>query len=117
MADIFPGTLILATDPGDLGRNCLGPHRTDWLKRPPRSAQTKAPPGATGLAAKGLPARGLGARGQARLLKTPSRRVGCTAQGQRRLGSRYRSGRSPDWLQFRNPDAPAVKREAEEDWR
>ena len=34
----------------------------------------------------------------------------------KRLGSRYRSGRSPDWLKFKNPDAPAVKREAEEDW-
>jgi hypothetical protein len=28
----------------------------------------------------------------------------------------YRSGRSPDWLKMKNPDAPAVKREAEEDW-
>jgi bifunctional non-homologous end joining protein LigD len=35
----------------------------------------------------------------------------------KRLGSRYRPGRSPDWLKFKNPDAPAVKREAEEDWR
>jgi hypothetical protein len=34
----------------------------------------------------------------------------------KRLGSRYRSGRSPDWLKFKNPLAPAVKREAEEDW-
>ena len=34
----------------------------------------------------------------------------------KRLGSRYRSGRSKDWLKFKNPDAPAVKREAEEDW-
>jgi ATP-dependent DNA ligase len=34
----------------------------------------------------------------------------------KRLGSRYRSGRSPDWLKFKNPDAPAVKREVEEDW-
>jgi bifunctional non-homologous end joining protein LigD len=33
----------------------------------------------------------------------------------KRLGSRYRSGRSPDWLKMKNPDAPAVKREAEED--
>jgi ATP-dependent DNA ligase len=31
-------------------------------------------------------------------------------------GSRYRSGRSPDWLKFKNPEAPAVKREAEEEW-
>jgi bifunctional non-homologous end joining protein LigD len=34
----------------------------------------------------------------------------------KRPGSRYRSGRSPDWLKFKNPAAPAVKREAEEDW-
>ena len=34
----------------------------------------------------------------------------------KRLGSRYRSGRSPDWLKFKNTEAPAVKREAEEDW-
>jgi hypothetical protein len=34
----------------------------------------------------------------------------------KRLGSAYRSGRSPDWLKFKNPEAPAVKREAEEDW-
>jgi ATP-dependent DNA ligase len=32
----------------------------------------------------------------------------------KRLGSRYRSGRSPDWLKFKNPDARAVRREAEE---
>ena len=25
-------------------------------------------------------------------------------------------GRSPDWLKMKNPDAPAVKREAEEEW-
>ena len=34
----------------------------------------------------------------------------------KRLGSRYRSGRTPDWLKFKNPEAPAVKREAEEEW-
>jgi bifunctional non-homologous end joining protein LigD len=34
----------------------------------------------------------------------------------KRLGSRYRSGRSKDWLKFKNPDAPTVRREAEEDW-
>jgi hypothetical protein len=33
-----------------------------------------------------------------------------------RLGSRYRSGRSKDWLKFKNPNAPAVKREGEGDW-
>jgi ATP-dependent DNA ligase len=35
----------------------------------------------------------------------------------KRLGSRYRSGRSPDWLKFKNPEAPAVKREAEAELR
>jgi bifunctional non-homologous end joining protein LigD len=34
----------------------------------------------------------------------------------KRLGSRYRSGRTHDWLKMKNPAAPAVKREAEEDW-
>jgi bifunctional non-homologous end joining protein LigD len=34
----------------------------------------------------------------------------------KRLGSRYTSGRSRDWLKMKNPAAPAVKREAEEDW-
>ena len=31
----------------------------------------------------------------------------------KRLGSRYRGGRSRDWLKVKNPDAPAGKREAE----
>ncbi len=34
----------------------------------------------------------------------------------KRLGSRCRSGRSRDWIKSKNPNAPAVKREAEEDW-
>ena len=33
----------------------------------------------------------------------------------KRKDSAYRSGRSPDWLKMKNSDAPAVKREAEED--
>ena len=34
----------------------------------------------------------------------------------KRLGSPYRSGRSRDWIKSKNPAAPAVKRETEEDW-
>jgi bifunctional non-homologous end joining protein LigD len=34
----------------------------------------------------------------------------------KRLGSTYLSGRSHDWIKTKNPAAPAVKREAEEDW-
>jgi bifunctional non-homologous end joining protein LigD len=30
--------------------------------------------------------------------------------------SAYRSGRSPDWLKMKNPTAPAVRREEEEEW-
>jgi bifunctional non-homologous end joining protein LigD len=42
--------------------------------------------------------------------------LGCEGIVSKRLGSRYRSGRSRDWLKLKNPNAPAVKREAEEDW-
>ena len=34
----------------------------------------------------------------------------------KRKDSPYRSGRSPDWLKMKNPEASAVKREAEEGW-
>jgi ATP-dependent DNA ligase len=34
----------------------------------------------------------------------------------KRLGSPYISGRSRAWLKFKTPAAPAVKREAEEEW-
>ena len=34
----------------------------------------------------------------------------------KRKNSAYHSGRSPDWLKMKNADAPAVKREAEEEW-
>jgi bifunctional non-homologous end joining protein LigD len=43
-------------------------------------------------------------------------RLGLEGIVSKRLGSRYVSGRSRDWLKFKNPNAPAVKREAEEDW-
>jgi bifunctional non-homologous end joining protein LigD len=42
--------------------------------------------------------------------------LGCEGIVSKRLGSPYRSGRSKDWLKFKNPAAPAVKREAEEEW-
>jgi bifunctional non-homologous end joining protein LigD len=43
-------------------------------------------------------------------------RLGCEGIVSKRLGSIYRRGRSPLWLKVKNPKAPAVKREAEEDW-
>jgi bifunctional non-homologous end joining protein LigD len=43
-------------------------------------------------------------------------KLGCEGIVSKRLGSIYRSGRSKDWLKFKNPAAPAVKGEAEEEW-
>jgi bifunctional non-homologous end joining protein LigD len=43
-------------------------------------------------------------------------KLGCEGIVSKRLGSLYRSGRSPHWVKIKNPKAPAVKREAEEDW-
>jgi bifunctional non-homologous end joining protein LigD len=43
-------------------------------------------------------------------------RLGCEGIVSKRLGSPYRSGRSAHWVKVKNPKAPAVKREAEEDW-
>jgi bifunctional non-homologous end joining protein LigD len=42
--------------------------------------------------------------------------LGCEGIVSKRLGSPYRSGRVSHWLKIKNPAAPAVKREAEEDW-
>ncbi len=44
-------------------------------------------------------------------------KLGCEGIVSKRLGSSYRSGRSTSWIKVKNPKAPAVKREAEEDWR
>ena len=43
-------------------------------------------------------------------------KLGCEGIVSKRLGSPYRFGRSNDWIKVKNPAAPAVKREAEEDW-
>jgi bifunctional non-homologous end joining protein LigD len=43
-------------------------------------------------------------------------KLGCEGIVSKRLGSTYRSGRSANWIKIKNPAAPAVKREAEEDW-
>ena len=43
-------------------------------------------------------------------------RFGCEGIVSKRLGCPYRSGRVDHWLKIKNPAAPAVRREAEEDW-
>jgi bifunctional non-homologous end joining protein LigD len=42
--------------------------------------------------------------------------LGCEGIVSKRLGSAYRSGCVDHWLKIKNPAAPAVRREAEEDW-
>jgi bifunctional non-homologous end joining protein LigD len=44
-------------------------------------------------------------------------KLGCEGIVSKRLGSAYRSGRSKHWVEVKNPAAPAVRREAEEEWR
>jgi len=43
-------------------------------------------------------------------------KLGCEGIVSKRLGSRYQAGRTSDWLKIKNPNAPAVTREAEGDW-
>jgi bifunctional non-homologous end joining protein LigD len=43
-------------------------------------------------------------------------KLGCEGIVSKRLSSPYRSGRSSHWVKVKNPKAPAVRREAEEDW-
>jgi len=43
-------------------------------------------------------------------------KLGCEGIVSKRLGSPCRSGRFAHWVKVKNPKAPAVKREAEEDW-
>jgi hypothetical protein len=51
-----------------------------------------------------------------RILFAHASKLGCEGNVSKRLGSPYRSGRSPHWVKVKNPKAPAVTREAEEDW-
>jgi ATP-dependent DNA ligase len=43
-------------------------------------------------------------------------KLGCEGIVSKRLGTPYRSGRSAHWVKVKNPSAPAVTREAGEDW-
>jgi bifunctional non-homologous end joining protein LigD len=42
--------------------------------------------------------------------------LGCEGIVSKRRGSRYQSGRSPHWIKTKNPNSPAVRREAAEEW-
>ena len=63
-----------------------------------------------------LPARSFIYEGDGNIIFKHTCKLGCEGIVSKRLGSLYRSGRSPHWLKVNNPKAPAVNREAEEDW-
>ena len=42
--------------------------------------------------------------------------LGCEGIVSKRLGLPYRPGRTDQWVEVKNPEAPAVAREAEEEW-
>jgi ATP-dependent DNA ligase len=54
--------------------------------------------------------------GDGEIVYRPACKLGCEGIVSKRLGSSYRSGHSKHWLKVKNPAAPAVRREAEEDW-
>jgi hypothetical protein len=55
-------------------------------------------------------------RGVARCVFRHACKLGFEGIVIKRLGSRYRSGRSPDWLKMKNPACATVKRKAEKEW-
>jgi ATP-dependent DNA ligase len=61
------------------------------------------------------PTRECTAQGRPRRLVAHACKMGLEDIVLKRKDSPYRSGQSPDWLKMKNPNAPAVKREAEED--
>jgi ATP-dependent DNA ligase len=71
---------------------------------------------ATSILRKSRPGVRLNEHMEGAVVFQPACKMGLEGIVSKRLGSRYRSGRSPDWLKFKNPAAPAVKGEAEEDW-
>jgi bifunctional non-homologous end joining protein LigD len=54
--------------------------------------------------------------GEAQIIFHHACKLGCEGIVSKRRASQYRAGRSADWIKVKNPAAPAVKREAEENW-
>jgi hypothetical protein len=60
----------------------------------------------------GRPIKRVGVVGAKESIATPAARYSADDA----IDLAYRSVRSPDWLKMKNPNAPAVTREAKEDW-
>jgi bifunctional non-homologous end joining protein LigD len=54
--------------------------------------------------------------GHGEIVNQQACKLGCEGIVSKRLGSTYRSRRSRHWVKVKNPAAPPVRREAEEDW-
>jgi len=54
--------------------------------------------------------------GDGEIVFKPAVKLGCQVIVSKRLGSLHRSGHSVYGVKVKNPKAPAVRREAEEDW-
>ena len=69
----------------------------------------------------GAPSPGLAVsthlRGDGEIVYQQACKFGCEGIVSKRIGSTYRSGRSKHWVEVKNPAAPAMRREAEKEWR
>ena len=88
----------------------------DDLRRDPRAARKTTLASLVARAAPGLRLNEHLDHQDGPLVFAHACKVGLEGIVSKRKDSRYRSGRSPHWIKSKNPNAPAVKREAEEDW-
>src|SRR5262245_24805743 len=97
------------------GVHLLGPHGEDF-RREPLGVRKATLASVLAKAGSGLRLNQHLEHDDGELVFRHACKLGLEGIVSKRLGSRYRSGRSSVWLKMKNPNAPAVKREAEEDW-
>jgi ATP-dependent DNA ligase len=88
----------------------------DDLRRDPLAVPKATLASLLGRAAPGLRLNDHMDHEDGRLVFAHACKMGLEGIVSKRRDSLYRSGRSPHWIKSKNPAAPAVKREAEEDW-
>jgi ATP-dependent DNA ligase len=85
-----------------------------WLL-PPLSAWPASQPGAQTTSKRGRSTIAKASRAHG-LVYRQACALGCEGIVSKRKESPYRSGRADCWLKVKNPAAPTVTREAEEEW-
>jgi ATP-dependent DNA ligase len=91
-------------------------HNGDDLRRDPLQARNATLANVIALAASGLRFNERMEEADGLLVFRHACKLGLEGIVSKHRDSRYRSGRSSDWIKSKNPNAPAVKREAEEEW-